>query len=193
MRNIILYGPLGRKFGRYHQFNVNTVQEAVGALRANHEEFARYIMDMEFTIFTDTGDTSVDEINFPSRGDIKMVPIVCGAKSSFFKIIVGAALFFAAPYLPTSTLFTIGKTAVSISSIVGGIGASMAIGGVGQLLSPVPGSRSTPDAPDNKPSFTFDGVVNTAAQGNVIPVLYGKLRVGSLIVSNGLRTQQLPA
>jgi predicted phage tail protein len=49
------------------------------------------------------------------------------------------------------------------------------------------------DRPANKPSYAFDGAVNTAAQGNPVPICYGRLIVGSQVVSAGLVTEPLPA
>ena len=40
-------------------------------------------------------------------------------------------------------------------------------------------------------SYLFSGPVNTAAQGIPIPIGYGRLRVGSSVISASLRHQQL--
>ena len=40
-------------------------------------------------------------------------------------------------------------------------------------------------------SYLFSGPVNTAAQGVPIPIGYGRLRVGSTVISASLRNQQL--
>ena len=42
---------------------------------------------------------------------------------------------------------------------------------------------------ENKPSYLFDGAVNTTRQGNAVPVGYGRLRVGSQVISAGLTAQ----
>jgi predicted phage tail protein len=39
--------------------------------------------------------------------------------------------------------------------------------------------RAFGERPENKPSFLFDGPVNTITQGHPVPVGYGKAFVGS--------------
>jgi len=65
-------------------------------------------------------------------------------------------------------------------------GASRMIGGVIQMLSPMQGGLGRREDPDNKPSYAFGGPVNTVAQGNPIPIGYGKRRIGGAIISAGI-------
>jgi predicted phage tail protein len=44
-------------------------------------------------------------------------------------------------------------------------GAAMSLGGVIQMLSPQPGGLARKESPDNKASYAFGGVTNTASQG----------------------------
>lgn len=69
------------------------------------------------------------------------------------------------------------------------LGVSMMLGGVVQAISPQQKSLSTKDGPDNGASYNYNGPVNTTAQGNVIPVGYGRLRVGSAVISAGIYTE----
>jgi hypothetical protein len=50
----------------------------------------------------------------------------------------------------------------------------------------VPKGRSANDKPENQPSYAFNGPLNTQAQGNPVPVLYGELIVGSAVLSAGI-------
>jgi predicted phage tail protein len=77
------------------------------------------------------------------------------------------------------------KTAV-VAPMMFGMGVSMAMGGVVQLLSPQQRGLSTRDSPDNGASYSFNGPVNTSAQGNPVPVLYGRMIVGSAVISAGI-------
>jgi predicted phage tail protein len=45
--------------------------------------------------------------------------------------------------------------------------------------------------PENKPSFLFDGPVNTIAQGHPVPVGYGEMYVGSAVISAGIVTEEI--
>jgi predicted phage tail protein len=61
----------------------------------------------------------------------------------------------------------------------------MTIGGVIQMLSPQQMPKSGESA-NNGASYNFTGPVNTTAQGNPVPVLYGRMIVGSAVISAGI-------
>ena len=71
-----------------------------------------------------------------------------------------------------------------------GAGLSMAIGGVMQLLMPTK-KHNDYDRPENQPSYVFNGAVNTQAQGNPVPVLYGELIIGSAVISAGIHVEDI--
>ena len=75
---------------------------------------------------------------------------------------------------------------IAASNIMFGIGASMALGGVAQMLSPQPGGLASKQDADNKASYAFGGVTNTTAQGNPVPLGYGKRLIGGAIISAGI-------
>jgi hypothetical protein len=65
----------------------------------------------------------------------------------------------------------------------------MIAGGVVQLLTPLPKGLHSKDSAGNMPSYSFNGPVNTQAQGNPVPLLYGgPLKVGSAVISAGIDT-----
>lgn len=66
------------------------------------------------------------------------------------------------------------------------IGAAMALGGVVQMLSPQPSGLASKQSADNRASYAFGGVTNTAAQGYPVPLLYGRRRIGGAIISAGI-------
>lgn len=72
---------------------------------------------------------------------------------------------------------------------VGLMGASLALGGVVQMLSPQMGGLRMRQGPENKPSYAFGGPVNTTAQGNPVGVLYGMREIGGAIISAGIYTE----
>jgi predicted phage tail protein len=100
--------------------------------------------------------------------------------------------------------FTLGAAA---SSAVGFIGVSMILAGTAQLLSPQPadlpgltgatGARGNSfdpannDPADNRSSYIYNGAVNLTAQGNPVPICYGRMRVGSVVVSAGVSTTDI--
>jgi predicted phage tail protein len=75
-----------------------------------------------------------------------------------------------------------------------GVGASLVLGGVAQLLTPVPkvpqGAASNTDQ-DPRKSYSFSGIQQTSRQGVPVPVVYGETLVGSVVISAGVDTVQV--
>ena len=65
----------------------------------------------------------------------------------------------------------------------------MAAGGVMQMLTPQAKGLGAQDSPANRASYSFNGPVNTSAQGNPVGLLYGQLVVGSAVISAGIYAQ----
>jgi len=151
--------------------------------------------DMGYHVVTTVGDIDEKQIHFPVPGDIKIIPVIAGAKSGFFKVLFGAALIGLSFWNPASGLMTstFGATSISLSSIAFSVGTSLALGGISQLLAPSPKSAAPVDAPNNLPSFAFDGANNSVVQGNAVPVGYGRMRVGSTVISSGLSVENFAA
>ena len=68
------------------------------------------------------------------------------------------------------------------------VGYGMIVGGVVQMLTPVPKGTKNKSV-DNEPSYAFNGAVNTQAQGNPVPLLYGRMIVGSAVISAGINAE----
>ena len=80
-------------------------------------------------------------------------------------------------------------TTVTWSAGLASMGAAMALSGVAQLLTPQQRLLSVKDGPDNGASYNFNGPVNTTAQGNPVPVIYGEMIVGSATISAGIYSE----
>lgn len=195
MRTIILYGELGRRFGKYHRFAVKNVAEAIRALRANFGDFTPYMSGAHldgvgFRVFVGRASLKqIQEIHDPSGSDdsIRIVPVVMGASDNpILRVFVGAALIVAGAVL----------TATGVGGPVGTIllssGIGMVIGGVAGLLTstPVMPPDGNPKS-DQQTSYLFSGPVNTAAQGGPVPIGYGRMIIGSKVVSAGMETVRI--
>ena len=65
----------------------------------------------------------------------------------------------------------------------------MTLGGVAQMLAPKARTPTAAQTTDNgKQNTYFSSLDNMVAQGNVLPVLYGEMRVGSRVVSQEIST-----
>lgn len=193
MITVRLYGHLGRQFGRQHRLDVRSPREAVRALCANFPGFrAHMLRHSEPGYHVRVGSEFRDETGFayPAAEEIRIIPAVGGA-GAVGRVILGATIMYltmgqGAPLL--SWAIGTGSSAIITGvAAAGNVGMALVMGGVGSLLFPAPKPQSV-ESPDNKPSYSFDGPVNTVSQGNPVPICYGRLIVGSQIVSAGLET-----
>lgn len=148
-------------------------------------------------------------LNLGSR-DVHIMPVPEGSGGGgFFKVVLGVALIAAAfafaPAVvgalgPTQGLgavaFSIGSFNVTYSSIAL-FGLKLALSGMAQILTPTPkigdttSDYSTRERADERPSFIFNGAVNTTEQGGPVPVVYGRMVVGSTVISGGIVSEQI--
>ena len=82
-------------------------------------------------------------------------------------------------------------TASALAAVAGNIGIGLMLTGVAQMLSPVPKPPGIGDAPTQLESNSFSGVLNTVRQGVPVPIAYGRVFVGSAVVSAGLDVDQV--
>ena len=73
---------------------------------------------------------------------------------------------------------------------VGKAGAALLIGGVSQMMMPTIREPNIEEPNERNPSATFNGAVNTTAQGRPVPVGYGQMRVGSAVLSTAIRVNE---
>ncbi|EGM7808753.1 tail assembly protein, partial [Escherichia coli] len=66
--------------------------------------------------------------------------------------------------------------------------AAMTLGGVAQMLAPKASTATTTSTDNGKQNTYFSSLDNMVAQGNVLPVLYGEMRVGSRVISQEIST-----
>jgi predicted phage tail protein len=194
VKTVRLYGALGDKFGRVWRLDVKSPGEAIRALCSQLPGFRRHLQETAtqgYRVLAGRDGRNEITLCLPSSATtFRVVPVVSGAGKGLGGIIVGAALIWA-----SSGTYGWGEAmGATMASAVSSIGFSMVIGGVSQAMTKTPKtSNESVERPDNKPSYAFDGAVNTAAQGNPVPVCYGELLVGSQVISAGLTTEQVAA
>lgn len=180
LKTIRLYGKLGAKFGRVHRLAVASAAEAVRALCVVLPGFESHLANAPggYTVFYGRENLQADQLAHPSGSDdIRIAPVPAGAKSGgIFAVVTGVVLIAAG-------FFTGGATWGPAMMMMG---AGMAIGGALMMLSPQPQGSASADSSANSPSYGFNGAVNTEAQGNPVPLLYGELIVGSAVISGGV-------
>lgn len=75
------------------------------------------------------------------------------------------------------------------------VGAGLALQGVSGLLAPTPalGDAMGAESAEQRPSFIFNGPVNVQEQGGPVPLTFGRVKTGSVVVSSGIRIEQIEA
>jgi predicted phage tail protein len=216
VRKIRLEGELGEKFGEVWNLNVQTPHEAIRAIECQTKGFRKHILDNAEkgigyeVIIGDQGIKQEEELLYPSpmRDDFTIVPIVQGAKSrGFGMILMGAALFLTAGGAAafgmvgseaiiggavveslsiaqaTTLAFQMAGTAGQMGMLMGG---ALMAGGAAMLLAPtIDGS-----AGNEEQSYLFDGAVNSVKQGTPVPILYGRMMVGGSVISASIKSNQ---
>lgn len=192
LRTVRLYGQLGARFGRVHRFDLDsdTPAEAVRALSSQFVGFREWLLSasergLAFAVFRGKENVGEDDLRRPAGGDIRIAPVIAGAKrAGVLQTVLGAVLIVVGAigmYTPFGQAFggaVWGPYAMST-------GIAMMAGGIVQMLSPQPKLKSGREA-SNQPSYVFNGAVNTEAQGHPVPLLYGRMRVGSAVASAGI-------
>ncbi|EOW6409838.1 tail assembly protein [Cronobacter sakazakii] len=186
LTKIELGGALARQFGKTHLRAVKSTAEAVRALCCTIPGFEKFLntskqRGLAYHVFRGKKNLGVDELGFPVTDDvIRIVPVVIGSKrAGIGQTILGAVLVVVG-----AVISYFGGGAVGVPMMK--MGAAVMLGGVIQMLSPqVPGLASKQDA-DNRASYAFGGVTNTASQGYPVPLLYGKRRIGGAVISAGI-------
>ncbi|EGA9842532.1 tail assembly protein [Salmonella enterica] len=185
MTNIKLSGSLAKMFGRAHQRLISTPREVFRALSVTVPGFEKYLntskaRGLTYAVMVGKRNISESDLDFPNAGqEIRIVPVIMGSKRSrILQTILGAALVAVSIWIPGGS--------IAASNMMFAAGASMALGGIAQMLSPQPGGLASKQDADNKASYAFGGVTNTTAQGNPVPLAYGKRRIGGAIISAGI-------
>jgi predicted phage tail protein len=206
LREIRLYGKLAKFIGqRVFHADVASAAEAVRFLLANWPEVEQHMASQHYKVCVDDVALDENELGHPvGQQVIKIIPVVAGASlwGTIGKIFAGIALvafaFFAFPAIAAAVLpFTTAglNIAVGIQTALIGIGASIALGGVSSLLTPVPsmGGSSNNNSNDPRKSYSFSGIQNTSRQGVPCPIVFGEAIVGSVVVSAGIDVVQVTA
>lgn len=192
LRKIKLYGQLAKFIGkRVLEADVSTVAEAVRFLVANFPEVEQHMTDQHYRVNIGSLEIGEDELQYPvGQQEIKIIPVVAGA-GAVGRIIAGIALI-ALSFIPGLQTAAIFGSKLMVGTVLFGVGASLALGGVAQLLTPVPTVPTGIDSEkDPRKSYSFSGIQNTSRSGTPVPIVYGETLVGSVVISAGIDTSKV--
>lgn len=203
-RRIHLYGHLREKFGEFFDIAAASVADAIRILEANFPgQFCAHVRNGSYNVIVGPleGSFGLDEKQLRMRfknGDFHIVPVPHGAGGSsrvlkaVVTIVTGIALiataFVGAGIFAGASLSALGSTAIGgiTWGNIGLFGAALALSGISQLLTPTPKEKTNDQQNSNVESYFFNGALNSVAEGECVPVIYGRIRCGSTIVYGGV-------
>ena len=194
LRKIKLYGELAEFVGhKEFEVQVDSLQKALSFLVNNFPQVEAYMNPKYYQV--KVGNYAIDEseIHHPiGKEDIHFVPVIAGA-GRFGKILLGAALI-GIGFAVGGGLFgsALAKNLGAIS-FVKKVGFALVLQGVSDLLFPLPQPPKFESEEDPRLSFSFSGTQNTARAGTPVPIVYGEIMTGSVVISTSLDTQQVQA
>ena len=185
MVNVRFYGSL-KQFGSEFRLDCKTPAEVVQALTSQIPKLRQFIQQGLFTVRV--GREYLDNRyleqglnqHLKDNSTVHFTPVLKGSKKAgLFQTIVGAVMVVVGAFT---------SWAGGAALIAGGIG--LIAGGVAQMLTKMPSMSTGKDA-ERKQSTSFSNLSNMAAQGRPMPLAYGRIRVGSLIISQGVETMDI--
>tara|TARA_R100001015_G_C4619920_1_gene176752 strand:+ start:65 stop:679 length:615 start_codon:yes stop_codon:yes gene_type:complete len=200
-RKVKLYGQLSEFIGhKEFDVEVNTVGQAVSFLINNFPQLENYMSPKYYQVKVGNFDIDKDEIHYPvGKEDIHFVPVISGAGRGLGKILLGAALIGGAFLMPAGTGLSLMQgiklgTLTNVGLLTKGmlyVGASLALQGVSDLLFPLPKDNGFDSEQDPQLSFSFNGLQNTSRAGTPVPIVYGEIMTGSVVISAAIDTNQV--
>ena len=198
LRKLKLYGELAKFVGhKEFEIKVHSLPQAISFLINNFPEVEAYMNPKLYQVKIGNYEINKDEINYPiGQQDIHIVPVISGAGGGFGRFLTGAFLIGASFFFPgaglfgTTGLLGAGAAGAGIGTAIGtglsAIGAGLVLQGVGEMLYPT----QTPEFEDNPQiSFNFSGTQNTARAGTPVPIVYGEIFTGSVVISGDVDTE----
>ena len=197
LRKLKLYGELAKFIGhKEFEIKVHSLPQAISFLVNNFPEVEAYMNPKHYQVKIGNYEINEDELNFPiGQQDIHIIPVISGAGDGFGRFLLGAALIGASFFFPGAGLFGttsfLGAAAgTGVGTLIGtgisAIGAGLVLQGVGEMLFPT----QTPEFEDNPQiSFNFSGTQNTARAGTPVPIVYGEIFTGSVVISGDVDTE----
>ena len=205
LRKLKLYGELAQFVGhKEFEIQVDSLTKAVSFLINNFPQVEKYMNPKYYQVKVGNYAVSEEEIHHPiGQEDIHIVPVIAGAGRGMGKILLGAALIggtiiagggFSALMSETGLVFGGGgKMATFAGKFAMNLGLGLTIMGVSEMLFPLPKPKEFKSEQDPQLSFSFSGTQNTSRAGTPVPLVYGEIVTGSVVISGAVDTQQVQA
>ena len=187
LRTIKVYGNLRKFLGRStFQAAVNSPQQAYSFLKANFVGLEKHMNNQIYQIKMGGRVITQDFVASSGQGDIQIIPVAIGSDFvvDFFE---DAFNFVANNVIPLATAFITGGASLLLTT------AALTL--ASDLLTPDLPTNNVSSVGDTDPSirgsYNFNGIQNVSNSGVPIPILYGLVFSGSIIISSGTDSTQV--
>ena len=179
MVTVRFYGDL-KQFGTVFKLDIGSVPEAIRALVTQIPGLREHIEKGSYKVRVDGKYIGDEGVHSEVSSTLHLTPVVKGAgkNGGLLQVVVGIVMIVAAVFYPPLAPYA----AAMISA-----GTGLVLGGVAQLLTKMPKAEGSKDSDDLK-SSSFSNLANMTAQGAPVPLIYGKMMVGSKVLSQGVRS-----
>ena len=204
LRKLKLYGELAEFVGhKEFEIQVDSLTKAVSFLINNFPQVEKYMNPQYYQVKVGNYAVDQEEILHPiGQADIHIVPVIAGAgRGGLGKILLGAVLIggtimagggFSALMSEKGLVFS-SKAAAFAGKFAMNLGIGLTIMGVSEMLFPLPKPKEFKSEQDPQLSFSFSGTQNTSRAGTPVPIVYGEIVTGSVVISGAIDTQQVQA
>ena len=199
LRKVKLYGELAKIVGHKElEAKVDNISQSIRFLTSNFPKTEKYIANTNFKVLVGDYQISEKELEDPiGKQDLHFVPVITGAggEGGLGRVLTGAALIGASfiPGLQAAAIGTFGGAPIAVSTVTGTLGVGLALQGVAEMLTPLPKTPDFSSEEDPRLSFNFSGTQNTSRAGTPVPIVYGEIFTGSVVISAGVDTEQVRA
>ena len=150
-----------------------------------------------YQVLLEKEEVGIEELHFPvGKSDIKFVPVISGSggigRAIFGGVLIAASFGVGGFFGGLGSTTVIGGGAATLGAKVAfGIGASLVLGSVSDMLFPVPKQPQFSAEQDPRLSFSFNGTQQTSRAGTPVPLVYGEIFTGSVVISSSIDTEQV--
>lgn len=188
MVQVKFYGSLKRFADEPLELEVSNFKELMSGLLTQIKGLRQHLRHGYYKVRVGSKYLSEDQLKTNPIIDLKdgctvhFTPVIAGAGkgANVLQIVAGVVLMIVAWYAPPAW----GMAA----TMMGAMGASLALSGVVGLLTKPPDMNNKYDEGEKKQSTSFSNIRNLTPQGRPIPLLYGKMLTSFVLISQGIET-----
>lgn len=198
-----LYGTMADKYGAAHELYVRSPAEALRLMSVNYPGFDQDLAaEPSLFLLVDGKPRGVDGVEGGVDQAIALVPAEAGAKDGWesalaiagVALLVATGVGFFAGGTGVASLFGTGLTggAAALHSSLVYFGLSYALTAAVSYATRNDAIGDASDPGTKRLGATFGGPINASQPGLPVAIGYGRLRVGSFVVSQSISPQDRP-